>query len=786
MSSRKLVISSAILIAAVASLAGCGGGGGAGGPASASPSPPQPSPQPPAQSPPPSSGGGSPPGVPSVYETPEYNANYGLGSINAAAAYSAGASGQGVKVAVIDTGVELSNPELRGAIDPASGDVVNRPVRTVDAVSEHGTWVANVVAARKNDINAHGVAFNSTILAVRADAEGTCPDACSFYWSDLATATDFAVSRGARVLNYSLGGDAALSPDIQSALRSAAANQRILVFAAGNSRGADPLTPATFAGTADANGMAIAVGAVDQSNTLAWFSNKAGATRDHYLVAPGVNVATTGFGGGYVTVNGTSFAAPHVAGAAAVLVSVSPFLTSQQVVRLLLETATDLGPPGVDDVYGRGLLNLKAALSPRGTVFIPTGATVGDGGPSAAATSLRLGPAFGDALTHAAAFRRGVGFDAYQRPFTVDLTPAVRTAQARADLAAAVEIDRHRDVVLPVLPGTSLHLGFTPATTDGTLPGRVPGGVSDDGGGTMDSFRLRSTLDSISTDVSYGMGLAPMFGLSSVVGGETGGLLGRDAVRSPFLTLAGAGPAVVMEQRIGSGLALQFGATGGNIVESSPVPIMAGDAEPVAKKRAAYAAQLAFGLGPRGRATVHLGRLSENGTALDSSGRGALTLGSAITTDFMGAGAMFPLRGGYQLFGSYTMGRTHVPTREGELVRGFAGVRTEAMSLGVAKTNAFRDGDRLTLGVSRPLKVVTGSALFSVPVGRTADGQVVRKEESQSLVPSGSEFDAEISYHLDFERGDSLDFNLLTQFEPGHVSGSTPEFLIGARYRIKL
>ena len=109
----------------------------------------------------------------------------------------------------------------------------------------------------------------------------------------------------------------------------------------------------------------INVVAVDGDNRIAAFSNGCGASKNWCLAAPGVDIIIPDLGGGRRTADGTSFAAPHVSGAAAVLKSAFPNMSPRQVAALLFATARDLGAPGVDDVYGRGLLDLENATRPR-------------------------------------------------------------------------------------------------------------------------------------------------------------------------------------------------------------------------------------------------------------------------------------------------------------------------------------------------------------------------------------------------------------------------------------
>jgi hypothetical protein len=146
----------------------------------------------------------------------------------------------------------------------------------------------------------------------------------------------------------------------------AATDRTVVVVAAGNQGQAETAWPARYAGTAWAQGTMLVVGAVDANRQLSGFSNRAGEVAAHYLVAPGVDIQGAG-AGGTLTLSGTSQATPAVSGAAALLLSKWPYLRASQVSAILLQTADDLGAPGVDPVYGHGLLNIDRALSPVGS-----------------------------------------------------------------------------------------------------------------------------------------------------------------------------------------------------------------------------------------------------------------------------------------------------------------------------------------------------------------------------------------------------------------------------------
>lgn len=199
----------------------------------------------------------------------------------------------------------------------------------------------------------------------------------------------------------------------------------------------------------------IAVGAVDASKQVASFSNRAGSAQDHYLVAPGVDILAPKIGGGAALVSGTSFAAPHVSGAAALVLEAAPFLSAAQVVELLLDSATDLGAPGPDPVYGHGLVNLDAALGPLGPLSVPLGNRVGEASAAVGDNGLRLGPAFGRGPEPG----KAIFLDGYGRAYWLDLDDRLTARVMGPDLEAWLTADaRSYRGSVPLGPALALDL----------------------------------------------------------------------------------------------------------------------------------------------------------------------------------------------------------------------------------------------------------------------------------------------------------------------------------------
>lgn len=252
-------------------------------------------------------------------------------------------TGAGVRVAVLDTGIDLDHPDLVGNIKGGFNAV--NPHKKADDDNGHGTHVAGIIAAANNSIGVVGVAPSASLYAVKVlGASG------SGYLSDIIEGLGWCADKGIQVVNMSLG----TSSDVQSlhdAIAAAADRGIVLVAAAGNNGpGADTvLYPAKYPEV-------IAVAATDQTDAAAYFSSTGPAVE---LAAPGVNIYSTVKGGGYAYMSGTSMATPHVSGTAALVIAASYGNVRDR----LCSTATDLGERGRDNVHGYGLVDADGAAN---------------------------------------------------------------------------------------------------------------------------------------------------------------------------------------------------------------------------------------------------------------------------------------------------------------------------------------------------------------------------------------------------------------------------------------
>ncbi len=261
-----------------------------------------------------------------------------------------------VKVGVIDTGISSSHSDLKANIKGGVNTINSRKSWNDD--NGHGSHVAGIIGALNNTIGVVGVGPSIDLYAIKVlNANG------SGYLSDVIEGIDWAIAQKIQVVNLSLGA----SSDIQSfhdAIARAKQAGVVVVAAAGNSGGAVSY-PAAYP-------EAIAVSATDKNNVIASFSSR-GLEID--LAAPGVSIYSTYKNTGYATLSGTSMAAPHVAGSAALVISVSlsnPSICDtiiidgkcdpDEVQAKLQSSAKDLGNGGYDILYGWGLVNAFNAV----------------------------------------------------------------------------------------------------------------------------------------------------------------------------------------------------------------------------------------------------------------------------------------------------------------------------------------------------------------------------------------------------------------------------------------
>ena len=284
--------------------------------------------------------------------------NWALDVTNVPEVWNQNITGNGIVVAVVDTGVDYNHPDLDGNIWRNAGEIAGNGIdddrngyiddtRGWDFVSGdnnpmdldwdgHGTHVAGVIAAERNNFGITGVAYNAKIMPVRVlDTFGDGS------LNNIAAGIRYAADNGANVINLSLGSEFNSSNVVNDAIQYANNKGSVVVMAAGNAGLGQPGYPAR-----NADRWGIAVGSIDVSGRMDDDSNRAGSRPLDYVVAPGVDIYSTTPDNTYETYSGTSMSTAQVSGVAALVLSANPTLTPSQVEYILTTTANRNGLTG--------------------------------------------------------------------------------------------------------------------------------------------------------------------------------------------------------------------------------------------------------------------------------------------------------------------------------------------------------------------------------------------------------------------------------------------------------
>ena len=681
------------------------------------------------------------------FQTAEYTRSTGPSFHGALTGWAAGASGKGVTIGFVDSGLDTSNPEFAGRISAASADLAgNRGLTNADDV--HGTNVVQAAAAARDTNGVMGMAFNSTILMYRADAPGSCVTSggCSFDDTLIATGIDRAVSNGAKVINLSLGGSAP-STGVTAALARAASAGVVVVVAAGNDAAANPDAFAS-ALRAAGNGNVIIAGSVNDQSQISSFSNKAGSEAQNYLAALGESICCT-YANGIIKVtvqngqqfievsSGTSFAAPQIAGAAALLLQAFPNLTATQVVSLLLSSAKDAGAAGTDATFGRGILDIAAAFTPQGTTHVAGTTTQLVLNSTTATTS----PAMGDATQHGSGLTAMV-LDSYGRAYRADLSGQIAAAQLQQKLFAALGartdvVDTGTDrLAMAFTVDASGHSARLPWAGQLRLSGAEASQAKVLAGRVMARLTGRTTLG-----IAYGQGAD---GITAQIAGHS----------QPAFLIAGS-PAddtgFARSDQIAMVLRRQFGQWGvslsaerGDALNAAP-----GRQEGGATARGPRAGTMRIAAGVDRKvlgvdAALIASWLAEDTTVLGGRFNPALGVRGADTM-LLDARAGFAPAADWRMNLAWRQGFTRV--RGGGLLAA-GSLASNGWSVDVTRANALVAGDSLGLRVAQPLRVASGGLMLNLPVAWSYQTLSPTFAISQlNLAPKGREIDAELAWH---------------------------------------
>ncbi len=384
-------------------------------------------------------------------EDNEYNPNLlnknitnSLGQVGAGGAYeyleSIGKpiAGDEITVAVVDSGVDVGHFELEGQISEKSHQDSNR-----DDVIGHGTAVAGVIAAKRGNKYVHGIAFNAKIASVAMKGLGDGKGNTVQYGVSKNNLAQAVIDTGASIVNNSWGGGNA-DQYIEDLVKND--KKRLVIFASGNSASSNPsYTVRNIDNYQTFNNQVLTIGSVDHYNNIASYSDRCGKIK-RCLVAAGGDygegfdkggrmMAVLKPGNDFKYAQGTSFAAPLVSGAAAILKSAWNNLDAEQIADILIDTATDLGAEGHDEIYGAGLLNIYEAVQAQGDKSLGISSTTSYDLDS----SILIVPNNLQALANSAGLdnilSQAVFFDKYGRDYQANLGDSITVVSNHSDFS---------------------------------------------------------------------------------------------------------------------------------------------------------------------------------------------------------------------------------------------------------------------------------------------------------------------------------------------------------------
>lgn len=276
--------------------------------------------------------------------------DWGLNLLNVPSLWRT-AAGQGIKVAVLDTGIALDHPDLMDSVIEAK-DFTNSP-QGVDDIQGHGTHCAGIIAARQNTTGIVGVAPQAELLIAKV-----LGDNGSGSGEAIVGGIRWAIEQGADIISMSLGAQTDI-PEIHDEIKAGLVQGAFFVCAAGN----DALNHVDYPAAYDET---IAVGSINKQQVLSDFSS---IGPEVTIVAPGEDILSTYPPKTYARLSGTSMAAPFVSGVVALILSKhrlydsdTPVKSQQELMDHLAMTAIDLGEEGFDIRYGWGLVNPEASV----------------------------------------------------------------------------------------------------------------------------------------------------------------------------------------------------------------------------------------------------------------------------------------------------------------------------------------------------------------------------------------------------------------------------------------
>ena len=613
-----------------------------------------------------------------------------------------------VNVALVDSG---TNPGvLGGSLEPGGKDFVNNDDDpSDDTANQHGTAAGHVAInsgtnVTLTSIKAFGPSFNTSTEIL---------DAAFNYIATLDSARVVAHT-GASISNTSV-----------SALQNAAfsGGGKIIVFQAGNFGGANPAGDAQKAGALD--GLGIIAGGQDYAAT-----NRAGNMKDFYIVAP-TRAIINGL-------NGTSMATPRVAATAATIMHNHPFIDPKQVVRIIFQSADDLGAPGVDEVFGHGALNAGAALSQVGTVEMPSsGGGGGGGGIAAAALVLGGGWAY-SYFRKDKELKRTLILDEFGRGFNFDLknSSSVRNSQ-KPSVFAMLDQQTNETMRIP-LAATENSITLAMVSEREVTPHlRTAFDAERD---THVQFMHEAKGVNSNYTMAFNTDLSGNFGALTLAEEQ------QDHTKTRFFSNDLFTTPVLGYSAQGS--AFQYGWTERNHTNRFGVSVIDDQTRYGQQSNSVlYESSVEK---EKYRIGAQVGALLEDGSLLGGASDSVLGVDST-NTYYLGLNGTYQVSDRLSVLGGLFQGISTVEESRNGLMSDFSTIRSQGYALGLLMSDVFNEKGSIGVAISSPMQTTKGSARLTLPVSQNAQTGEVSFEDSDLSFDNGDKekiFEAYYNYSL--------------------------------------
>ncbi len=755
-----------ILLVSLLSLTACGGGGGDGGSGGAA-------------------GGGVGTGTVTNcsdtgtgHQDTEYNyissAFHSVKPYTAiclSSAYARGSTGDGIQVAVVDTGVDADHTDINANMVAftTGSDTVNSDNDASDDEG-HGSHVAGIIAAEHNGSGIHGVAYDAQIYAFKGlDSDGAGSDTTlgnAFGLIENIAAID--------IINNSWGTNAdcssasacrALGPTIYDNWEdlSQLSTPKITVFAAGNDGEDQPSAECqTMAYNTDISAVSVCVVAVSHSSLgtdngyLASFSNKCGKVSSYCIAAPGDRIYSLTESGSYTFASGTSMAAPMVSGGLAIIMEEFSSLTPAQVVSRLLSTANDSGEYSQTSIYGHGLMNLNAATAAVGSLQTINGSNLLDDPNTSyndlVNNSFLSSAAFSNALNAALNNQTMEVYDSFDRAnFKVNLSDFFSSGSyisqntIQNHLARLQPKQKNEDSFKNLFGNFSVEYegDYLKSSLFQTSGDFIALGYNQSTNNFENSI---NPLSSFFNDSQFGNKYLenPYFYVGS----------GEDYFMS-FNPNNSFGIDTFTNQNSSDyGFSLNFN------------PILSGGNHEVV-----------------GDLQFVLGTNYEENKFLNSTSSGVFATGDMSSTNFTGLKYKKNISNELTFIGSGFAGYTHIDRAANSYINGSSPIMTSSFTVGLTKSNFLKEKQNIGFFINQPQRVENGNISLRLPTSSDRDRTVTYNDLSVDLEPNARQLNLDIIFNKEITDKSNLSANITHVKNGDHSSASESQNFISLYYK---